>query len=136
MANPKKPRQLKIIAGTDRPSRRDPGPTVDFPLVDSTPVPPDWLPNNHAVKEWERLAPLLQANGLLTEAGLSAFGHLCATHGKIVQLHAAGEAPNASLLSTLRNLLNDFGLTPVAQGKVKAAGEVPKGNRFAAHGKR
>ena len=132
MANPRKPTSLKVVAGTDQPCRRPESAPVDLPLVDRVPDAPDWLPNAHAVKEWQRLAPILTANKLLTEAGLSALGQLCALHGKVVQLYAAGEAPVASMVAQMRGLMNDFGLTPVAQGKVKAGGDETKaGNKFA-----
>lgn len=91
MSNPRKPPQLKAVAGTARKDRAD-APAVELPLVSATPEAPDWLPNAHAVKEWDRLAPILTANKLLTEAGCSALGHLCALHGKIVQLWAARSA--------------------------------------------
>ena len=135
MANPKKPRALKVVSGTVQPSR-DEKPPVDLPPVSQVPAAPDWLPNAHAVKEWDRLAPILVANKLLTEAGTSALGMLCALHGKLVQLWSAGEAPVASMVAQYRNLINDFGLTPVAQGKVKPVGEEPAGNKFANRGKR
>ena len=132
MANPRKPTSLKVVAGTDRPCRRPESAPVEMPALDNIPDPPDWLKNAHAVKEWQRLAPILTANKLLTEAGLSALGQLCALHGKVVQLYAAGEAPVASMVAQLRGLMNDFGLTPVAQGKVKAGGDETKaGNKFA-----
>ena len=132
MANPRKPTSLKVVAGTDRPCRRPESAPVEIPALDHIPDPPDWLPNAHAVKEWQRLVPILTANKLLTEAGLSALGQLCALHGKVVQLYAAGEAPVASMVAQLRGLMNDFGLTPVAQGKVKAGGDETKaGNKFA-----
>ena len=135
MANPKKPRALKVVSGTVQPSRDD-KPAVELPVVGEVPKAPDWLPNAHAVKEWDRLAPILVANKLLTEAGTSALGMLCALHGKLVQLWSAGEAPVASMVAQYRNLINDFGLTPVAQGKVKPMGEEPAGNKFANRGKR
>lgn len=135
MPNPRKPTQLKAIAGTARPDREPEG-GVDLPLVEEMPPAPDWLPNSHAVKEWDRLVPILMANKLLTQAALTPLAHLCALHGKIVQLYAAGEAPTASMTGTLRNLQNDFGLTPVAQGKVKATGETPASNKFANNGRR
>jgi phage terminase small subunit len=131
----KKPTTLKSIAGTGRPDRDAPS-TVSMPAISQAPKAPDWLPNSHAVKEWNRLTAILTANKLLTEASLSALGMLCALHGKIVQLYAAGEAPTASMAGTLRNMENDFGLTPVAQGKVKQVGETDKGNKFANNGKR
>lgn len=134
MANPKKPRHLKAIAGTVRKDRDAPV-EVDLPLVDAVPSAPDWLPNNHAVKEWNRLAAILVANKLLTEADLATLGHMCALHGKIVQLYAAGESPTASMASTLRVMQSDFGLSPVARGKVAPLPAEKKGSKFEGHGK-
>ena len=132
----KKPSTLKAIAGTTRKDRESGGAPVDMVTLSAAPEPPDWLPNAHAVKEWRRLAPILVANKLLTEAGLSALGTLCALHGKLVQLWAAGESPNGAMLRQYRSLINDFGLTPVAQGKVKAVGEAPAENPFTRFNKR
>jgi len=131
----KKPAGLKVVAGTSRKDREAP-PPADLPVVTEIPKAPDWLPNAHAVKEWDRLAPILVANKLLTEGGLSAFGMLCSLHGKLVQLWSAGEAPVASMVAQYRNLINDFGLTPVAQGKVKPVGEAPAANAFSKNGRR
>lgn len=134
---PKKPTVLKSISGTRQKCRDVPPPAVELPVVEEIPSAPDWLPNAHAVKEWNRLAPILVANKLLTEGGLSALAMLCAAHGKIVQLYSAGEAPTASMMSTLQSMINDFGLTPVAQGKVKPVGDQEKkGNKFANNGRR
>ena len=132
----KKPASLKLVAGTTR-KDREPAHVVELPVVSSVPAAPDWLPNAHAVREFERLAPILHANKLLTEAGVQALAHLCALHGKIVQLYAAGEAPVASMVAQYRGLINDFGLTPVAQGKVRPSGETeaPAGNKFGGIGK-
>jgi len=135
MPRPRKAHNLKVVAGTARPDRIEPT-GVDLPLVDAAPLPPDWLPNAHAQKEWERLAPILAANKLLTEASLSTLGMLCALHGNIVQMYAAGMSPTGHMLAQYRGIANDFGLTPVAQGKVKPSGEKEKGNRFAGNGKR
>lgn len=135
MANPRKPAQLKAIAGTERKDRA-PESSVEMQPVAYVPQSPDWMPNAHAIKEWDRLVPILMANKLLTEAALGPLAHMCALHGKIVQLYAAGEAPTASMSGTLRNLQNDFGLTPVAQGKVKSAGDAKAGNQFEGIGKR
>jgi len=135
MANPKRPRSLKVIAGTERNDRDGAAPIVDLPVLSDVPPPPDWLPNAHARKEWDRLAPILTANKLLTEGGLSALGMLCALHGKIVQLYAAGESPTGHMLAQYRNLTNDFGLTPVAQGKVKPSGGKEEANQFKKNGR-
>jgi len=135
MGNPRKPNHLKSVAGTGRPDREVVN-VVDLPLVEQIPEAPSWMPNSHAVMEWDRMVPILMANRLLTEGGLTALAHMCALHGKIVQLYAAGESPTASMCGTLRTMHNDFGLTPVAQGKVTPVGEETKRNKFAANGKR
>jgi len=122
------PNNLKVLKGTDQPCRMKD--VIEFEKVSEVPPAPDWLPNGHAVKEWDRLAPILHATGLLTDAGLSAFGQLCALHGKVVQLYAAGESPNGNMVSQLRAFINDFGLTPIAQGKVGQLGGDKKANKF------
>jgi phage terminase small subunit len=135
MARPKKPHNLKVVAGTARPDREGP-PIVELPLADDVPPPPDWLPNAHAIKEWNRLAPILVANKLLTTAGLSTLGHLCSLHGGMVQLSSANIAPTASTFAQYRALANDFGLTPVAQGKVRPHGDTPQENEFTSNGRK
>lgn len=99
--------------------------------MDAAPDPVDWLPNAHAVNEWRRLAPILVANKLLTAADLSAFGHLCALHGKMVQLWAAGESPTGHMVAQYNALASAFGLSPAWRGKVKPVGDKDKGNQFA-----
>lgn len=134
---PRKPLALKLISGTDRRDRRAPAPMIPLPAVDAVPEPPDWLPNAYAVAEWHRVAPILVANRLLTEAGLSALGMLCSLHGKIVQLYSAGASPSGHMLAQWRNLSNDFGLTPGSRVRpVAAPAPGAPANRFAQRGKR
>ena len=132
---PRKPIQLKIIAGTARPDR-DTWPPVDLPQEDNVPSVPEWLRNEDAIAEWNRLVPILLANNLLTKGCTSMLGVLCAVHGDIVQTLARGEAPTGYLVAQYRGLVNDFGLTPVAHGKVKPGGGEKQRNRFADRGKR
>ena len=120
MSNPRKPPELKVISGTVRPSRKG-APKVELPLLSNAPPAPAWLPNAHAVAEWDRLAIILTNNKLLTQAGTSSLGILCAVHGAVVEMFQAGKTPTGHLLAQYRNLANDFGLTPVAQGKVRPA---------------
>lgn len=127
---PKTNPKVTNLRGTTKKCRAEQAKFIDLPLVDEIPEPPNWLPNIHAQKEFERLAPILHANKLLTEAGLTALAHLCALHGKLVQLWSAGESPTGHMLSQYRNLINDFGLTPVSQGKVKISDSKSPGNRF------
>lgn len=133
MPRPRKPLKLKLIAGTVRPSDKKSKP-VEFPLINEPPEPPDWLEDKNAKAEWNRLAPILIANGLLTECGLSALAVLCAMHGKIVGLWMNGESPTGFLLSQYRALMNDFGLTPSSQMRVTPIMPT-KNNPFANNGK-
>ena len=129
------PQHLKIVAGTDRPDRPPPE-GIELPLVSEPPPPPYWLSDGFAVEEWKRLAPILHANKLLTEAGVSALAMLCSVHGQLVAMHLARQQPTSSLLQAYRGMVSDFGLTPIAQGKVKPVGEKDSGNRFGGNGRR
>lgn len=98
------------------------------------PDPPDWLPNAFAVKEWERLAPVLTELGLLNHANVNAFGALCAVQGKLMHVFSLGESPAAQLLSQYRSLINDFGLTPAAMSRMNKEplkNAQQKANKFA-----
>lgn len=131
---------VSFLRGTNRPDRLSVDTThlPDTPLLTEIPFPPTWLPNPEAIKEWMRLAPILIDMKLLTEASLSPLGQLCALHGNIVKLYQAGLAPGASVLGALRNMQNDFGLSPVAQGKMKteAPKEEKKPNSFSSRGRK
>jgi len=127
---PKKPANLKSISGTAQPCRATPE-GVKFDPLSEIPDPPDWLPNSHAVKEWNRCVPMLVSNRLLTEINLSMLGHLCALHGKLVQLWAAGESPTGHMLSQYNKFCGDFGLPPSSWAKVKSGGSQKPGNPFA-----
>tara|TARA_R100000005_G_scaffold75323_1_gene42505 strand:- start:4393 stop:4773 length:381 start_codon:yes stop_codon:yes gene_type:complete len=126
---------LKLLAGTARPDRDKPG-EADLPVIDQVPEAPEWLPNGHAVREFEKLAAFLHANKILTEASVVPLAHLAAIHGKLVQGYAAGITPSGHLLSQYRALCGDFGLTPANAHKVRANGDAGRRNPFARNGKR
>ena len=129
MPRPRKPDHLKLVSGTAQPCRmQQAAPLGD--VLDSAPPAPDWLPTGHATKEWLRLAPILVANRLLTDMSLSAFGHLCALHGKLAQLWAAGETPRASLVAQYKGLIDAFGIPPLSAGKLRPAGDRKRPNPF------
>lgn len=127
MPNPGKPHALKLLTGSRRASHS--APAVAFPALQDVPSPPDWILNAHAVKEWDRLAPILTECGLLTDASLAVLGHACNLHGAIVRTLSAGGQPKPALLAQYRLLINDFGLTPAFQAKV-VAGSPTTPNRF------
>lgn len=132
MPNRTKPPHLRMIAGSRRPA----APGADLPTLDRLPDPPDWLPNGHALREWQRLGPMLVANRLLSDAGLVAFGHYCALHGSLARLYEGGLAPTAAQVTALRQFAAEFGLTPTAAARVRPAPEGNPTNPFAKFGRR
>ncbi len=130
---------LKVLAGTSRADRdaQPETPAVEMPLVLDVPEAPDWLPNKHAEAAWNRLTRILHSNRLLTEASLSPLAMLCALHRKLVQLWMAGETPTGHMVAQYRALVGEFGLTRIAQGKVKGSTPVERtGNKFKTNRKR
>jgi phage terminase small subunit len=108
---PKKPNPFKLISGTARPCRMSPEEPADtMPALGEVPEPPAWLPNAHAVKDWQRRAPLLVQNRTLRSSDVSTFAHLCAIHGVLCQLWCAGIAPTGFLLSQYAKYAQGFGL--------------------------
>jgi len=89
------------------------------------------LINDSALEEWNRLAPLLVANGLLTEGSLSVLVHACNMHGVITRAFSAGEHLKSATLAIYRLLVNDFGLTPATRDKAVAPLSPNVANRFA-----
>ncbi len=130
-----KPTALKVLAGT--PGTR--------PLNDREPVPPRatlkcpaWL-LPEAKKEWKRLAPALEAMGVLTMADLTAFEGYCQAyarwkeaeafitqHGSIFQTPSGyvQQVPQVSIaqqnLKIMQSFCSEFGLTPATRARIIA----------------
>ena len=132
-----KPTALKILEGN--PGKR--------PLNENEPIPPKgsikcptWL-LPEAKKEWKRLAPSLEAMGVLTMADLTAFEGYCqayarwkeaeefiAQHGSIFQTPSGyvQQVPQVSIaqqnLKIMQSFCSDFGLTPATRARIIAGG--------------
>ena len=130
-----KPTALKVLEGN--PGKR--------PLNDREPVPPKatlkcpaWL-LPEAKKEWKRLAPALEAMGVLTMADLTAFEGYCQAyarwkeaeafitqHGSIFQTPSGyvQQVPQVSIaqqnLKIMQSLCSEFGLTPATRARIIA----------------
>lgn len=128
-----KPTALKVLEGN--PGKR--------PLNDREPVPPKgtlkcpaWL-LPEAKKEWKRLAPALEAMGVLTMADLTAFEGYCQAyarwkeaeafitqHGSIFQTPSGyvQQVPQVSIAQTNMKIMlkfcEQFGLTPSARSRI------------------
>lgn len=132
-----KPTALKVLEGN--PGRR--------PLNEYEPVPPkakiecpDWL-EEEAKREWNRLAPSLEAMGVLTMADVTAFAGYCqayarwreaeefiSKHGSIFQTPSGyvQQVPQVSIaqqnLKIMQSLCSEFGLTPATRARIIAGG--------------
>ena len=130
-----KPTALKVLEGN--PGKR--------PLNGREPVPPRatlkcpaWL-MPEAKKEWKRLAPALEAMGVLTMADLTAFEGYCQAyarwkeaeafitqHGSIFQTPSGyvQQVPQVSIaqqnLKIMQSLCSEFGLTPATRARIIA----------------
>ena len=124
---PKTPLRLKLLRGTLNVPTRNAPETAALPAIDAVPTPPRWLKNKDAVREWNRLAPLLTANGLLNQGNIGLLQQLCAVHGHLVLLWSTGAKANAALIATYRMLSNSLGLLGFDIQSAKP------GNRFSKH---
>ena len=130
-----KPTALKVLKGN--PGKR--------PLNDREPVPPKatlkcpaWL-LPEAKKEWKRLAPALEAMGVLTMADLTAFEGYCQAyarwkeaeafitqHGSIFQTPSGyvQQVQQVSIaqqnLKIMQSFCSEFGLTPATRARIIA----------------
>lgn len=131
-----KPTAMKVLEGN--PGKR--------PLNAHEPVPPrgniecpDWL-EDEAKREWERLAPSLEAMGVLTTADLTAFAGYCqayarwreaeefiSQHGSIFQTPSGyvQQVPQVSIaqqnLRIMQSFCSEFGLTPATRSRIITA---------------
>ena len=132
-----KPTALKLLEGN--PGKR--------PINENEPIPPKgkvkcptWL-EAEAKKEWKRLAPSLEAMGVLTQADLTAFAGYCqayarwkeaeefiSQHGSIFQTPSGyvQQVPQVSIaqqnLKIMQSFCSEFGLTPATRARIIANG--------------
>lgn len=142
---PPKPTALKLLEGDRGKGRR--------PLNKDEPIPPQgevkcptWL-LPEAKKEWKRLAPTLEAMGVLTMVDLQAFAGYCqayarwkeaeefvAQHGSIFKTPSGyvQQVPQVSIaqqnLKIMQSLGSEFGLSPATRARIIAAGSSSESN--------
>jgi len=112
---PPKPTALKILTGN--PGHR-PLPKNE-PMPERGAAPPAWMPLK-ARKEWDRLAPVLDRLGVLTEVDGEALAELCAARAKFQEVvREEGRVPT-ELWRAIQAMEARFGLTPSDRARVSA----------------
>jgi len=130
----RKPRELKILEGSDQPSRRFN--CVEMERVGDGVDPPSWMDDQFALEEWHRLVPLLQAQKTLRKAHLSMLAMLCQQHGLIVKKLKGRETLSAAEWSQYRLYCSEFALTPTSMARVPGEADVPADNPYLIHSRR
>jgi phage terminase small subunit len=133
--NPPKPTALKVLQGTDQPSRRNP--------AEPKPARGAEKPAHLSVAAselWDEYAPMLTRLGLLRETDALAFEDLCETtvrwrmlrHKRDFRAAVASDRAREHMLK----LLGHFGMTPSSATRVTAtpAAEVDPLEAWAAKG--
>lgn len=133
MPRKKLPNHLKVVRGTDRPSRMNQA-EVAFDPAQGPLEPPDWL-NEFAKDYWREVVPQLQTKRVLSGVDLGALELLCHAYGQLRQAVMAGTNWNAAAMREYRLLASEFGLTPASRARVKA-GSRDGQNEFTKHGQK
>lgn len=142
-----KPTHLKLLAGNPghrRINTDEPRPDA----LDEIPDPPSILTGEARV-EWSRIVPKLQKSGLLTEVDIAAIAAYCQAYGRWVEAESYVAKQGAVLLSPtnfpiqnpylavanrameqMRQFMVEFGMTPSARVRVKAAPGQQRKSRF------
>lgn len=124
-----KPPDLKVISGTDEPSRRR------EPLVTALPgeaVKPKWLAGR-AAKIWADKIATYQARGQNVVGCEAALAQYCSLEAAIIDQYRKKTVPPVAQITAFRMLAAEFFDTPASQlGSPKA----PKQGKFAGNGQR
>ena len=134
-----KPKALKILDGTRADRINDTEPIAP----EGVPTPPDHL-DEIAVKEWERIAPILHKMKVLTIADGAALAIYCMTYSEWVQAQAKIKKQGMAIATglgglkinphltvaiqaraTLIKILSEFGCTPSSRSRVTVADDKP-----------
>jgi phage terminase small subunit len=139
MGRKAQPAILRVIKGTDRPSR-EVSDAPAFSPVRVFPDPPQHL-NPDGAAAWSDLGPKLVAAGVLQEVDLYPLEQLCYAWQRFRKKAKADMDVTASEDNALKALWSEFGMTPAARRRVAANlldpdAQIPKGNAFAGIGKR
>lgn len=122
-----KPRRLKLVSGTLKPSRDRP--ELELPKVEGLPDAPEFL-DVLAAQEFDRVALILHGAGVLTEADLGLLTAYSATWSALVKQWSNGLRPLSADITAFRQVANELGLSPRSRASMPPTNPVRKENRF------
>jgi phage terminase small subunit len=123
------PHNLKVIAGTDRPSRAPADDLPEFDLVSVFPDPPQHL-NIDGASMWSDLGKQLVAAKVLQQVDLYLLQQLCYCWQRHCAKQRAGMDIMAAEDQALKSLFSEFGMSPASRKKVTSGGQKAEGNKF------
>lgn len=125
----RKPRTLKLVAGTLRAGRDKP--ELEVAVVEGLPEAPAFL-DVVAAQEFDRVAAVLHGAGVLTEADLGLLTAYAAAWSGLVKQWSNGLRPLSAELTAFRQLANELALSPRSRASMPpGAPGKPSANRFA-----
>jgi P27 family predicted phage terminase small subunit len=126
MGRKKTPAKLKLLSGNPghRPIQNEPAPATDIPKM------PTFL-NDEAKTEWQRICPLLEELGIVSQIDRAALAAYCQAYARWKEFEALVDAADRSQPDFLalaraarqqailmKGFLSEFGMTPSARSKV------------------
>lgn len=125
-----KPRNLKLISGTNRPDRDEPdGPSIEYEVVTVIPEPPGNL-GYHGTALWHSHLPIFVKAGTVQIVDLTSFHLLCKLWQNAMQDADCSIKSPSSENQTLIGLFDRFGMTPASRSKIKQPGNTKPRNEF------
>jgi len=129
MANPRKPKRLKLLQNTYQPCRDDGREEIELPR--GVPEKPEFI-NKVASTEWDKMVDKLSRYGILSDVDGAALEVYCELYAEFRSTRSCPSAFPAAKYNSLRAAYTDLGLSPVARTKIPGSNKPDKNkNRFA-----
>ncbi|MGK9156474.1 hypothetical protein [Acinetobacter radioresistens] len=116
MANPRKPTELKRLAGNPGKGKLN---DAEPEFLPAETIAPDWL-QGEGLHQWNKLAPQMALNNLLNVATVEPLATYCDLLGAYIDSRRSGEVPDMRIFNSLRLMAKEFGFTPSSKGGIVA----------------
>ena len=113
----RKPLKLQAIEGRQKRAKDFEHGNPEYRELPAIAKPPGPL-EGAALKEWERLYPLLSEAGAIREVDQSMLMLCCLAWGALMDTMREGKPVTPALLNSVRQAYAEFGLTPGSAGQV------------------